>query len=323
MWGTHKSMFPNNIIDLFLYGDILLDGNYLGYYTITRIYGDEKIIQNLDFNKRMLYLKNLYRFLIKLQDNGLTYRDLKIGNAGIDLGTLDYIVIDYDDVTIMNPENLSDLTKKTRIHYSIGTYAPIYILENIKQINIDMQYDLLYLYGLFDIIQYMFKKEDFLEKKYISGISRLFEFIKDIERICYPMYNLMSCIKNNKTIPENCKAFIKSINYMYERSNKNDIINKIKNIGDFINNSNITNYDLDSILIVLLCYILYPLVIDNYEEASKYSRQENYKKIINVLDIILKKTISDNEPEYNPDYENYRQKYLKYKTKYLKLKNSF
>jgi hypothetical protein len=145
-------------------------------------------------------------------------------------------------------------------------------------------------------------------------LNNSLKVIKDIKRIWDPIYNLLICIKNNQTIPIICEAFIKSINNIYNRSNKNDIINKIKNTGDIMNNITI-NDNFDYILIVLLCYILYPLVIDNYEEASKYSRQENYKKIIDVIDIILKKTISDNE--------NYRQKYLKYKTKYLKLKNSF
>ena len=42
-----KNLFGENIIDIFLYGEIIIDGRYLGYYTITREYmDDEKILKN-------------------------------------------------------------------------------------------------------------------------------------------------------------------------------------------------------------------------------------------------------------------------------------
>jgi len=311
MWINHKNLFPDNIIDLFLYGDILFNGEYMGYYSITRVYGDENKIINLTFIERMLYLQNLYKFLIKLQDNGLTYRDLKIGNAGIDLDTFDYVVIDYDNVTIMKTSELIDLKQKVRLHYSAGTYVPIYFLENLKNNNIDINFDLLYLYGLFDIVQYLFRKSDFTNINYRKSIDLLFDLIKNIKEIPNTLYDLLTCIHKNQNLPKNCEGYVHAIIKMYNYINRDNIINRIKETINYINDITILN-ESEYILIILLCYILYPLVIDNYNEASKYSRQENYRKIIDVIDILIN--------QYNDI--GYKQKYLKYKMKYIKLKQN-
>jgi hypothetical protein len=305
MWTRHKQMFPENIIDIFLYGDILINNEYLGYYSITRMYGDDKVVKNLSFVERMKYLRNLYSFLIKLKENDLTYRDMKIENVGIDLETSSFIVIDYDDVTLLKPSEVKYLADNQFLHYSFGTYAPIYFLENIKNNNFDMNFDLIYLYGLFNIIQYMFKKDDFDG----NDDYNIFIFLKYFDNIWEPIYNFVSCVFKNKSIPTECEGLQKSINIQY-----NKCTDDIKFLKENI--VIIDKYGFDStfykILFDLLIYILYPLCVDTYEEASAYSKIDNYNKIIKIIDILLEK--------YNKKNKNYRQKYLKYKTKYMKLK---
>lgn len=307
-WASHKEMFPENIIDLFLYGDLLINNEYLGYYSITRVYGNEDLVINLDFIQRMHYLKNLYTFLIKLKQNGLTYRDLKIANVGIDLDNFNFIVIDYDDVTLIKPSVAESFANNQSLHYSVGTHAPIYFLDNIRQNNFNINYSLIYLYGLFDIVRYMFKKYDFKTYKYDIVVNAIFDFITDFETLWQPIYNLLSCVYKNKSIPANCKTYVKIINIKYNTFIKKKYISGFKENIAFIDKLS-ENNDIDFILIILISYILYPLIVDNYEEASTYSQIENYTKIIQIIDIIISK--SDN---------NYRQKYLKYKTKYLQLK---
>jgi len=311
MWASHKEMYPENIIDLFLYGDLLLDNEYIGYYSITREYGDEKIVKNMEFKNRMLYLKNLFTFLIKLKENGLTYRDLKIANVGVDLDNSNFIVIDYDDVTLIKPSEIEYLAKNEFLHYSVGTYAPIYFLEKFRKNNLDMNYDLIYLFGLFDVLQYMFKKEDFNIPKYQEYMEPIFNFIKNFETLWEPIYNLNSCIYNNKIIPSKCEGFIKSIDIKYNKLSSDIYFNLFKKN---INNINLINENdnIEVILIILLSYILYPLIVDNYAEASTYSNKESYNKIINIIDIIFKKTNNN----------NYKEKYLKYKKKYMNLKQN-
>ncbi len=312
IWSKDKEMFPENIIDLFLYGDLLLNDKYLGYYSITRVYGNENDVMNLNFINRMKYLKNMFQFIIKLKNNGLTYRDLKIANVGLDLDNYNFIVIDYDDVTLIKPSDVENLAKNEFLHYSVGTYAPIYFLENIRQNNLNMNYDLIYLFGLFDVVQYMFKKEDFKIEKYKNVVNAMFGFIKDFETLWEPIYNLVSCIYKNKTIPTKCEGFIKSIDMKYKQFIKDNIFSGLKKNTKYINNINEKD-NVEYILLLLLSYIIYPLIVDSYSEASEYSQVENYTKIVKIIDIILEKTI------YNED--EYKQKYLKYKQKYLKLKN--
>lgn len=323
MWSNHKNLFPENIIDIFLYGDILINNEYLGYYSITRVYGDDETVKNLSFVDSMKYLKNLYIFLIKLKNLGLTYRDLKIENVGIDLENYNFIVIDYDDVTLLKPSDVKYLAENNFLHYSFGTYAPIYFLKNIQNNNFDMKFDLIYLYGLFNIVQYMFKLEYFKDDKHKMTINYIFNFLNKLDTIWEPIYKFVSCIYKNKTIPPKCEMFIKSIEIQYNYFIKNGFIDFFKKYAEILDKMNIAEIsnmnDIEYIIIILMIYILYPLCVDNYEVASFYSQIENYNKIINIIDIILEKLNNNNDDD---DYRKKYLKYLKYKMKYLKLKNS-
>ena len=77
MWTTHKRLFPENIIDLFMYGEIIINDEYSGFYSITRKYLDHHKISTFNLETKVKYFKNLLLFLQKLIDNNYTYRDLE------------------------------------------------------------------------------------------------------------------------------------------------------------------------------------------------------------------------------------------------------
>ena len=66
-WTIEKTIYPENIIDLFMYGEISLFGDYLGYYTITREYNDDYIILNMPLENKLKFLISFIEFLEKLK----------------------------------------------------------------------------------------------------------------------------------------------------------------------------------------------------------------------------------------------------------------
>jgi len=125
MWTEHKKLFPENIIDMFMYGDIILTNKetdkeeiskYLGYYTLTRVYSNEKELDKLELVDKIKYFKKLLKFLIKIRLHGYTYRDLTYQNIGFDkIGDeYNFIVLDYDIHTIMKYDEVRELKKKKK-----------------------------------------------------------------------------------------------------------------------------------------------------------------------------------------------------------------
>ena len=173
MWTTHKRLFPINIIDLFLYGAITLNGEYVGYYTITRKYFTDKKIKILDIKDKLTYLKNMYTFFKDLDENNYTYRDIKMANVGTD-DELNFIVLDYDQYTILNEDEINNLKTEYTIRFTVGTYPPIYIIEQGS----DFNYKLTYLGGLLDILLKIFDEN-------LKGNSDYDEFIGIIDEYLY------------------------------------------------------------------------------------------------------------------------------------------
>lgn len=118
-------------------GNIYSDnGIELGYYfLVERIY-DYEVIINLSIKMKLKFLKELLVLLIKLEEENLIYRDLKLENIGF-IGcnetTVEQVkILDFDDITILTTEEFysKKLIKKNKITwYTTGTYPPLYILK--------------------------------------------------------------------------------------------------------------------------------------------------------------------------------------------------
>ena len=284
-WMKHKKLFPKNMIDIYLYGDIQLQTTYgeryIGFYTITRKYIVDNEIQKFTLNNKMLYLKNTIEFLKKLEETNLTFRDMKFENSGSD-SDYNFIVIDYDDDTILNEDNIKRLAKENNLSYGIGTYPFTYLI--IDDSNFDYRY--IYLTGLLDLVVELFK-DNFSEKTIYDEIRLLLVDIVNVYRdyirnyyYSNPIKKVLWYVSDNKTNYETIKIRIRSllINIQTQiKDNKDKILNEL-----------------------LLRFCITCLVF-----ASKDIKPNFLTKLI------------QSKPELSGGYYS---KYLKYKTKYLELK---
>ena len=311
MWMKHKQLFPENIIDFFMYGEISLNDTYLGFYTITRTYIDIKKIDNLELINKIEYFRNMLIFLQKLNINGYTYRDLKYENIGAELidGNYKFIVLDYDKYTILNRDDIIDLERKYinngYNYFIVGTYSPYYIYSTT--IN-EFSYIYLFAGGLLDIITIIFYKNlklntNFAElyKKTISCINTFRVNIKDIS-ILYDNYNIY---QKNKLRQQSYKLQIdlkkKELITFYQLYGQKliELIDKTKyeNIKIFTDK-----------LIFIIGQIIKSCIQFDFNTVKELC---NLDKFISILSEII--------IDFNTQKGGYYQKYIKYKTKYLQI----
>jgi len=286
-WMKHKELFPKNIIDIYLYGDIELQTmygiRYIGYYTITRRYTVDNDIQRYSLDNKMLYLKNTITFLKKLEENNLTLRDLKFENSGSDLD-LNFVVIDYDLDTIINEDKIHRLDKDNNLGYAIGTYPFVYLIQDGQNYN----YKYIYLTGLLDVVTELFK-DNFTDKTIYDEIRKLLLDITIVYRDYIKNYLHSNIIKKglwylseNKTNYDKIKLNILNLIEMIENQIKNNKDRKLNGI--------------------LLKFCVNCLVLSSYDIKPDF--------LSKLLEYILKPELSG----------GFYAKYLKYKNKYLELK---
>jgi len=191
-WVIHKKLYPENIIDIYLHGDVHIVNEKrfpkLGQYVITREYYDHKyILENFNLKQRMKLLLSILEFLEKIKDK-YQYYDLKLSNIGCtldkdkDKDNITLILLDYDKSTLSkNPKKYSN------------TFFPLCILDGNN--------DNIHLGGLTDIIYRLFYE---LEHE-------------QTHKILIIIYNLVKWTTDNRNLKINkiyplMKSSINSIN---------------------------------------------------------------------------------------------------------------
>ena len=292
-WNKHKKLFPENMIDIYLYGDINLQTMhgtmYIGFYTITRKYIVDDKIKNFTLDNKMLYLKNTLQFLKKLEEANLTLRDLKFENSGSD-SDLNFVVIDYDQDTILDEDKIKQFTKENNLGYAIGTYPFTYLIDNS---NSNFNYKYIYLTGLLDLFVELFNS-NFSDKTIYNEIRLLLVIIVNVYRDYIknyfnsnPIKKVLWYVSDNKTnyvvFKIKCKSLLENIQTQIKD-------NKDKKLYELLEKFYIT------------C-----LVFSNDDLKPNF-----LTKLIELIELKGKSKLSG----------GYYAKYLKYKTKYLELKNS-
>lgn len=155
-----KPIFQNNLIDIYLYGQLKILGKNIGYYTITRYY--ETDFTGLDITGKIKIIKDYFNVLIKSHKLGIFYRDQKYQNIGYEKvgDNYNFIILDYDEYTLVNLihfyRNSTQLGKQIT-HGFFGTFIPNYLLNfklqnKKKEFNEFKYYDKLYAAGSLDIL---------------------------------------------------------------------------------------------------------------------------------------------------------------------------
>ena len=338
MWTEHKQLFPENIIDIFMYGEIMSDTKYLGYYTLTKTYSDEKKLEELSLINKIKYLKKLLEFLVKIRQHGYTYRDLKFPNIGFDSISNEYnfIVLDYDTVTILKYPQVDKLKTDYTIEYTVGTYTPLYIFEQKE----NFEPDLMYVGGLLYTIKDLFR--NLMNDNYISLITKLNNYIVPVDKhIREYITNIDTLITftSNKKIYERNLVYYKNIGESikiaeteenFKKTNSQFILDtetNIKKLEDLITGlfpigkeliTEINKYKYTDLtttedkITYIIGRIVNACIPLNYKMVNQYNDFINYTGLIKLLDDLIQ---SEGKPS-----TSVLQKYLKYKQKYLKLK---
>lgn len=164
-YNVVKRIFGPNIIDIYMYGYLYSSSNkFICSYVITRFYQDYKAVSKLDYPHVAMYFKSMLDFFIRLEEQKYFYRDLKFTNIGMDTnpdGSNIFIVLDYDDITIINKND--NFFSEFNIHgcyskYCAGTLIPYFIIKDYLEVNskwID-KFDKIHVIGLVDIMIRLF-----------------------------------------------------------------------------------------------------------------------------------------------------------------------
>ena len=173
-YNVNKRLFGSNIIDIYMYGDLFTESKkFICSYVITRFYQDYKEISNLDYSQQIKYFKSILEFFVKLENLKYFYRDLKFTNIGMDTfnGENKFIVLDYDDITIINKDD--NFFKEFNFHgcyakYCAGTLIPYFIIKDYLEINNEWikKFDKVHVIGLVDIMINLF----FIKEKHCINV---------------------------------------------------------------------------------------------------------------------------------------------------------
>ena len=316
MWMDHKNKFPENIIDLFMYGDIRLNRDYIGYYTITRTYLDNKQIDDFTIKGKLNYLKNMFQFLEKIKNLGYTYRDMKYPNIGADKineneDEYNFIILDYDSDTILTLAQVEDFKIAESITYTVGTYPVFYIYDQQHKFNPTY----MYLSGLLDIILQIFNTNLNAHPSYNDFILKFKYFYRRTDEI---LRQFIRYIDNKKS--ESDKTTVKSeffrvfTKYLPDQSlfDNNQLLfhTQFKHVNTT-----------DEKIILLIKKIVNACIKIDYVSVEKFIQLDvNILLINNILDSLEKLTPED---ILYTSQDIYKNKYLKYKIKYLELKNLY
>ena len=336
-WTRDKTLFPENMIDLYMYGEITLLGDYLGYYTITREYNDVDFIVTMPLENKLKFLLSFIEFLEKLKINNFIYRDCKITNMGVEIkgDQCIFIILDYDNFTLFLQEEFNIFKSKSMMSNHFGTAAPLYI---ISADNKTYNGELIHLYGIYSLLIELFntdldKYTDYCNFNNYFGnyMEKMIEFALQNIHLIDQKLNFVRMRESRRTINTNMAPlfvyFNKHIaNYMVKRYNKTI-------------NEQILN---------LLVKMLVPTIQLTFDGANAEYNLPVYKHLTNnILQEVIRLKASSapvivpssiptirlptvnrrSTKFYTPpemlDEVVIKQKYLKYKQKYLQLKQKY
>ena len=305
MWMKHKKLFPENIIDFFMYGEILLNDNYLGFYTLTRTYLDNNLIDDLDLSYKIKYFKNMLLFLQTLNNNGYTYRDLKYHNIGTELidGDYKFIVLDYDRFTILNAEDMQLFKSEFYIQTIVGTYAPFYIFDQLDKFS----YDYLFVGGLLYTTLSLFHKDLEFNENYNILYGKTLDYIEPVLDNINNIVSFIDEFLSSQTRIEQQEAFSK-INI--EKDQIKSLQSSGRDLIKYIDGKKYRDLQIPTDkLIFIIGKIIKSCIPLNYDTVKKLCNLQQF--IDGFTDII---TDLDKQ-----SIDNYYKKYMKYKMKYLQL----
>ena len=342
-WTRDKTTYPENIIDIFMYGEISLLGDYLGYYTITREYNNDDFILNMSLENKLKFLMSFIEFLQKLKRNNFIYRDCKIENIGVEIrgDQCIFIILDYDDVTLFTEDEFNKFKTTYGIYYHFGSASPLYILPfNDDSYNPK----LIHLYGIYTLMIELFDKNLKTDPLYNT-------FANHVQRYIENMINLSL---------ENVQRINQKLNDVRMKETRKSLDDQIQHYLDYFNRyiAKYFNYVYKNKLIGIIVKLLEPTTKIFFDEANKKYNLIIFSHIINDFLQDVKRLNASVAPvapvaPIAPDapvapivphrhrsirrstiyltplnLENLeevvvKQKYLKYKQKYLHLKQKY
>lgn len=266
-YNSVKRIFGSNIIDIYMYGNLYSNYNkFICSYVITRIYQDHKSVSKLDYPQVALYFKSMLDFIVKLEEQKYFYRDLKFTNIGMDVdnnGSSIFVVLDYDDITIINKQdnffnefNVQGCYTK----YCAGTLIPYFIIKDYLEINTEWidKFDKVHVIGLVDVMIHIFFEN---EKNSAYILKVLYKPCDYDTCIHYYQYLKIFDDKNNYDLLEYSLISLKPKFVELEHDKKDCLIYLIMNLLN-INYNNIN--------------------------SSKIIREEYVNQIINKQSMVIK-----------------------------------
>jgi len=233
-WRVDKYRFENNMMDIFMCGDIYRKEHKLGSYILTRKYDS---VKKLDLEKRVLLLKDLLTFIKGLEDYKLFYRDLKIENIAYDIkdDNVYFIIIDYDDKTLID-YSFVDFTFFFTGYYA-GTYVPYMLLyytynrvnsyySHNQNENPNLNIDSNYIFGLYGRVLKKYK-EIILKNIYTQGLFYIIiEMFFDEDTFNYIYNDFHLFIENNRDKKNNRHGLF---DYIFNPKYPDNYLRAIKN----------------------------------------------------------------------------------------------
>jgi hypothetical protein len=357
-WIIHKKLYPENIIDIYLHGNVyIIDGDEilkLGQYVITREYYDHTyILENFDLGQKMKLILSILEFLEKIK-NKYQYYDLKLSNIGCDLNKdkITLILLDYDKTTL----------SKNPINYT-NTYFPLCVLNGDK--------DNIHLGGLSEIIYRLFYKLDQEQTyKILTDIYNLVKWINGYRKSplteVYPLMKSSVDSINRKIINlSETSLYLYILLAMISYPSITQNVSKfydITNLKNLVYTSIHNSFDqlkagIESFIVKIKQEIekdsidITPITAPSIDDKTRVITQPEAEKTRVIAQPEAEKTRVIAQPEaektrviaqpeaektrvikknITSDYslgggytnqDNYKRKYLKYKQKYLQLKN--
>jgi len=254
-WKKHKNQFPENIIDIFFYGDMRYkdDSGTIQHlqYVITREYYDYLSIERLQIKYKKLLFLELLKFLDKIE-NEYYYNDLKYENIGFDIDEtlqLKFIVLDYDIYTL-------SVDKKVHVY----TYIPPYYYYNIS----NPIYNSLGHSRFINEDQY---KDLNIKYFHIAGLGHIIiKMFFDGDNIFYNADLVLIIYKNCIKFSNDCDKILNLI-----KTTTSDLINYIITYKE----------NKDTQFKILLFIILFPIIQINFDYVIKFFK---IKYFIDVLE---------------------------------------
>lgn len=236
-YNQQRIIFGSNLIQIYLYGQIMLKNKIIGYYIITRTYLDYTQILQLNYNQAVNYFNSFLNFIILIKTYNYYYRDLKFTNIGLDLDNINtnddckFIVLDYDDITLI--KNTDDFFTNFEAgcsdKFCAGTLIPYFIIKDyltLEQNWLDL-FDKLYVVGMVDVIINLFFLRDANTNELLKMIYSPSKYTSCIHY--YQYLSLFDSEDKNKLLNnfiDNLKPKFIEINNI----KKQTLINIIKNL---------------------------------------------------------------------------------------------